>query len=247
MPRIKTNKNNPSTSNDAIEELFENLNIKELWQCRFPDCCQIAAFGDKEGENLFCNIHKDEGHIPTIKLDQFYKLPGYEKKIGKRGFILKNICLFTTCNKRPSYNFKDNKYIERHIVCKEHILPGMDDIDSPRCIKCIELNIKKPVIASYGKKGGPKLYCEKHKIDGTINIRTKKCIICKEEYAYYNEPELPPLYCKKCRKPGMKAINNKCIVCKKVSRNFNYKGCSCWTLKHQKPIKSPNKCYIFFL
>ena len=75
------------------------------------------------------------------------------------------------CNKRPTYNYKDEK---KGIYCKEHKKIGMVDIKHKLCIEngC---NIRANFNYEGEKKG---LYCKKHSLENMIDITNTKC---KEE------------------------------------------------------------------
>ena len=49
-----------------------------------------------------------------------------------------------------------------------------------------------------------------------INVKDRKCIICKKIRARYNLPDTNnPEYCGKCKKNNMEIlVSTKCIICK---------------------------------
>ena len=90
--------------------------------------------------------------------------------------------------------------------------------------------------------------CKKHKEIGMIDIKHKKCIICKivqPNYAFPNQTS--PTHCKGCAEDNMIDIKHKkCIICKITRPNFNFpneiiathcKGCSMVGMENIKDKK----------
>jgi len=69
------------------------------------------------------------------------------------------------CNKRPSFNYKNEK---KPLYCKEHKLPDMIDIKN---INCLECNKRASFNFNYEKKP---IYCNTHKLREMINVVKKK-------------------------------------------------------------------------
>ena len=67
------------------------------------------------------------------------------------------------------------------------------------------------------------LYCGSCKLEGMINIASKKCVSCLKTQANFNKPdEKTALYCGKCKLEGMICITAKrCITCLKSCATFN--------------------------
>jgi len=95
------------------------------------------------------------------------------------------------------------------------------------------------------------IYCKKHSKPGMVDIKSPKCIECKDKWPAFNKPgETKALYCSGCAKPGMVNIIEKriCIECKDKGYNFNKPGetkalyCSGCAKPGMVDIKSP-KCH----
>ena len=68
------------------------------------------------------------------------------------------------CNKRPSFNYKNEK---KALYCYTHKLPDMIDIKNPICVEC---NKRASFNFNYEKKP---VYCHKHKLPEMINVTRK--------------------------------------------------------------------------
>ena len=68
------------------------------------------------------------------------------------------------------------------------------------------------------------LYCTSCKLENMVDVKHKKCIICKLKQPTYNyQNEKQRLYCKDCKTCGMVDIrHNKCITCNVKRAAFNY-------------------------
>lgn len=241
MPRIKTNKNNPEI--EETDELFSKLALKEFWQCRYLNCCKVAVYGDVEGVNLFCGIHKDEGHILTFQQDQINKISSFE--FHKK----EELCLYKGCFTKKNFNYKGEK---RALFCKSHMLCSMINIKTLRCIKC------NKGARTYNLEGQPARYCKKCKTADMINIKaiSKLCPRCNKRQKFYNfAGEKDGLYCGNCKDEDMIDIrNNKCEKCHKHQKNFNYptekKAIYCGKCREKGMIyisrKRCEKCNIYF-
>ena len=82
-------------------------------------------------------------------------------------------CLEENCNKRPTYNFQNQK---KPTYCKIHKKENMIDI----CNKiCIEENCTKRANFNYDNEIKA-LYCAIHKKENMIDIKHSKCLKCNE-------------------------------------------------------------------
>ncbi len=85
---------------------------------------------------------------------------------------------------------------------------------------------------SYNFKGKPTLYCSKHKLDGMVDLVSKKCIEpgCDKcaSFNTYKEGEKKPEYCGIHKKEGMINIKSLRYICKHDGctsvANFNYEN-----------------------
>jgi hypothetical protein len=74
---------------------------------------------------------------------------------------------------------------------------------------------------SFNYKGGPPKYCSKHKKEGMINVRRKKCQYkgCNT-IPSFNYKEQSPNYCSKHKKEGMENVVSKKNVNMKDAINY---------------------------
>ncbi len=81
------------------------------------------------------------------------------------------------------------------------------------------------VLPCFNKEGEIKaLYCSRHKKDGMVDVKNKKCLDCDTIPTFNLEGETKGLYCKKHKKDGMVNVKNKtCIDCD-TRATFNVKG-----------------------
>ena len=115
---------------------------------------------------------------------------------------------------------------------------------------CIEPDCKKYSIFNYeGEKEG--IYCFEHKKEKMIDVKNKKCIICKKKRPNFNIEGQKPEYCFEHKKENMIDVTHKkCREqdCKKIP-NFNYEGekegkyCSVHKKEGMVDVKS-KKCII---
>ena len=102
--------------------------------------------------------------------------------------------------------------------------------------KCKEKNCNdKP---SYNLKGETKpLYCSKHKKDGMIDIRSKRCIECDVIAIFNIVGEKNGLYCAKHKIDGMIDVKNKACIYEgcstRPSYNFSEKKAGIYCVKHK--------------
>ena len=102
--------------------------------------------------------------------------------------------------------------------------------------KCKEKNCNdKP---SYNLKGETKpLYCSKHKKDGMIDIRSKRCIECDVIATFNIVGEKNGLYCAKHKIDGMIDVKNKACIYEgcstRPSYNFSEKKAGIYCVKHK--------------
>lgn len=73
--------------------------------------------------------------------------------------VRNKLCNYNLCCNRGYYYLIDKKIL----YCYIHKLDGMDNIHLQKCLEC---NIN----ASFGFKGGKRLYCFKHKKNNMISI-----------------------------------------------------------------------------
>ena len=117
-----------------------------------------------------------------------------EQKKEKR--TLKNRC--EECGIRAIFNFKNQKN-SGGIRCKQHMILGMIDIKSPKCIIC---KVKQP---SFNFEGETKAtHCKECSEPTMIDIKSPRCIICKVKGPSFNfEGETKATHCKECSEPTM--------------------------------------------
>jgi len=102
--------------------------------------------------------------------------------------------------------------------------------------KCKEKNCNdKP---SYNLKGETKpIYCSKHKKDGMIDIRSKRCIECDVIATFNIVGEKNGLYCAKHKIDGMIDVKNKACIYEgcstRPSYNFSEKKAGIYCVKHK--------------
>jgi hypothetical protein len=101
--------------------------------------------------------------------------------------------------------------------------------------------------------------CSKHKEPNMIDIKNKKCIVCKMTQPNFNfEGETEATHCGTCKLPNMVNVKSKkCIVCKEKQSAFNFEGKKVGThcakcklpnmidIKHKKCIVCKSKNPIF--
>jgi hypothetical protein len=127
-------------------------------------------------------------------------------------------CNEENCNKRPSYNFKNEK---KGNFCFKHKKTDMINVNEKR--KCKLCN-KRP---NYNIEGKKPLYCVNHKLENMVDVNNRKCKFenCNTQPSFNYENEKNGLYCYKHKLENMIEINNK--KCKEENCNtrphFNYK------------------------
>jgi len=81
--------------------------------------------------------------------------------------------------------------------------------------------------ATYNYKNQNKgLYCNHCKLDGMIDIKSPKCIICNNKRANFGMPyDKKAQYCNHCKLDGMIDIKHpKCIICNNKQPTFGMYG-----------------------
>jgi hypothetical protein len=153
------------------------------------------------------------------------------------------LCEFETCRKQASYG----EFYGKPIRCKEH-----KKTFYLTCCLCNEGNCK--TIPNYNYENKSKgIYCSKHKKDGMIDIKNKKCIYesCKNTPTYNFEGETKRLYCSKHKKEEMVDISHIFCLYKncKIRANYNYEdkknGLYCFEHKKDGMIDIKNKKCIY--
>ena len=129
----------------------------------------------------------------------------------------KSVCIYGSCKKEASYNYKNNK---KRLYCKEHKKENMFPVRKLCEYKDCE---KYPSFNERGKKG--RKFCKEHASETMITIG-KVCIEkdCKT-MAYYNyKNNKKRLYCNKHKKEDMINIHAKYCIEKncEVQSCFNY-------------------------
>ena len=103
--------------------------------------------------------------------------------------------------------------------------------------------------AYYNYTGLKPKYCSNCKLPNMINVKSPKCITCKDKIPHFNHPtESKGLYCSNCKLPNMINVKSpKCITCKDKIPHFNHptesKGLYCGDCKlpNMIDVNSP-KC-----
>ena len=107
-------------------------------------------------------------------------------------------------------------------------------------LQCAYLNCKKQPSYNFIENSNRVLYCSKHKLNGMVDIRNKKCVEpnCNKNPTYNYKHLKNRLYCSKHKKDGMVDIKSKICIepeCKVLSA-FNYKlqKIPLYCVKHKK-------------
>ena len=76
--------------------------------------------------------------------------------------------------------------------------------------------------ASFGYSNEKAQYCGDCKKEGMIDVRSRKCIQCKQKKPNFGQPtEKKVQYCGDCKKEGMIDLKSrKCIICNTKQPNF---------------------------
>lgn len=149
-------------------------------KCRHQGCLTVPCFGEPGKPARFCAIHREEGMV------NIHERP----------------CQYEGCSKKPVFNLPGQA---RGIWCIGHKTPEMIDVLSASCQH--EGCITRP---SFGPKGGKRLFCAKHKMEGMVSTNT----ICDHEgcktSATFNFPgETTVRFCSKHKEVGMTSIRAK--------------------------------------
>jgi len=129
-------------------------------------------------------------------------------KTFKRGPVTK--CQAQGCTKWCTYGYDGQK----PMYCKPHMLPGMVDMASRRCVHD---NCRKS--SSFAFKGDQPLYCRTHCLEGMVNVVSRQCehVGANGDRDCTSQPGFGfeggrPKFCGKHKDPGMLYIRNKCVV-----------------------------------
>ena len=140
-------------------------------------------------------------------------------------------CSHPNCNKEASYNYKNCK---KRLYCNTHKLPKMINVVTKRCShpNCDKLAIANtkyckthsttklhpnlPYCIFCDKRASFNFmhykrpeYCNFHKLDGMIDVVSKKCHLCNRRPTYNYKTEKQALYCKIHKLEGMVDKKNK--------------------------------------
>jgi hypothetical protein len=164
--------------------------------CKEKDCIKQCAFNLPGLKAKYCSSHKTNDMVEVNN-----------KK-----------CNQENCNKRPSYNFKNEK---KGNFCFKHKKTDMINVNEKR--KCKLCN-KRP---NYNIEGKKPLYCVNHKLENMVDVNNRKCKFenCNTQPSFNYENEKNGLYCYKHKLENMIEIyNTKCKEKNCNTRpNFNYK------------------------
>jgi hypothetical protein len=184
--------------------------MKKLY-CNEDTCQTTPAYNYKGcSYGLYCSKHKQENMIN----------------------VKNRICKIENCNKRPIYNFEN----EKALYCSEHKQENMINVVT---IKCNEKNCKTIAYFNYkDEKSG--IYCSEHKQENMVDVKSKKCVYknCFKFANFNYENEKIGIYCSEHKQENMFCMKGKrCNEenCNKFS-NFNYKDkkTGIYCLEHKK-------------
>jgi hypothetical protein len=216
------------------------VNVKTA-RCAEKGCNSIGPsfniIGSKIGK--YCGIHKKIGMIDVAHkkcIDCNLNLPCWNTSDKTKPEycgdckscdmidVVHKKCSETGCNTLPSFNYENEK---SPLYCLKHIKIGMINVISKIC-ESEDCNIQ----AYYNYKGLSPIYCFQHKLnEDMIDVKSKKCITCKElnvdipKRAVYNfSTEKIPKYCRDhILNEEMIDLNcKKCITCKIGRASYNY-------------------------
>jgi len=79
------------------------------------------------------------------------------------------------------------------------------------------------------------LYCSKHKLDGMVDVKHERCLLCEKRPNYNYKNETKTLYCVTHKKDGMiDVVNKRCLDCKKrPTFNFENETTGLYCSKHK--------------
>ena len=120
--------------------------VKHYKTCATDECRKGASYGPPGKTPTHC-----VSHMPT-------------------GYVVKNTsCLFQGCTRQPSFGPRGAK---RYTHCSEHGKPlGYEDLKNKRCLHpgCTKNR-------SFGIPGFSRRWCDKHKMEGSINLVETICM-----------------------------------------------------------------------
>jgi hypothetical protein len=158
------------------------------------DCDKDAGYGYKGGKRLYCCNDKKDGMI---------NLKGY-------------ICSTEPCIRRAAYAYSKD---DDKLYCGQCKDINMINVLNPMCIVCHE---KQPRYNYDGEKKGK--YCKEDKLEGMVDVITKKCKKCKKIIACYGFLGGEKEYCVTHKLEGMKDLSKReCLECD-ITPIFNYEG-----------------------
>ena len=117
------------------------------------------------------------------------------------------ICEFSNCRTRACYGL----YYETPIMCKQHKGNYKQQYNICVCGK------HEPAFNFPGKK---KKYCGSCKLEGMINVKSKKCF-CGKSQPNFNLEGLRPEYCSQCKLDDMIDVRSRKCFCGKSLPTFN--------------------------
>jgi hypothetical protein len=211
----------------CINHRLENMvNINDIKRCCQHENCKIrATFGFLNESAKFCKKHMINGMLD----------------------ISNKKCEYNSCNKKPSFNYSNEKTAR---FCSEHKLIDMIDMIDTIHNTCCFLNCKiQPIFNYINEING--IYCFAHKKDNMLDVLNKKCNYdgcCKNKF-YNFENEKTALFCSEHKTFEMINVVHKNTYCLykdcKTRPIFNYigeiKGIYCFNHKKDDMIDVINK------
>jgi len=205
----------------ALETVKQNLKLKKKAEfarkkairnpCTVPDCKKKATYAYRYGEADRCEDHrgdrKKQYRVCTCgKAQPSYHFPdeisaAYCASCKKKDMvnIVSRRCVCNRC--QPSFNYPDEDTPMCCINCMEE---GMVHVGRDKC----ECGNSVPKYAEPGESKAR--CCHFCRTETMINIANQMCITCKVTCAAYNvSSERKPLYCGKCKLPGMERLSLK--------------------------------------
>jgi len=171
--------------------------------CKFLSCTENAVYNiPNDRKKLYCKIHKKKNMIPIlnrlcivcfengIQKRASYNIPSESRCLYCKEHKTDNMInvnskkyLCKGCNKKqPMYGKEKDKRATHCSSCKED---GMIDLVSNLCkYKGCRKN------ATYGILGSKVVYCKTHSNKGMIDVKNKKCVICKKNNLHMVRKEI---------------------------------------------------------
>lgn len=137
--------------------------------CLHEGCTTRPTFnilGEKTG--LYCKIHKLDNMISIKSKNQICRHQDCETRASFKSVVNRKKCIHPKCNKRPGYNFPNEKV---PLYCHDHKLNGMVDIVNRSCP--LPNCYRQPRYNYMGNKTG--MFCSDHKEQGMVDVLTKRC------------------------------------------------------------------------